>query len=327
MNHEKTIDLKMLFPPNMNYDYFKGSELVPFDGSDQGFSLATAWWLAEISLLVYEHPGFIKWVLHSMGAGNYRFFSGATAKVAVFTLNRACIVTFRGTEIKNANFLPDALADVQFGMTKFHDLGKVHKGFKSVFDEVLTAKLGLPGYLDEILESGQADKIFFTGHSLGGALATLASAYYRRQVASLYSFGTPKVGNEEFCANFPVQAWRFVTAGDPVPYLPPNLPGFAKESTKYAHIGTMMYFDEQRRLQPNATEAPLDLPALIGKNIHTVSANLSKKARGFLDRTVDKKLATFIRDANIDAHAPALYATYLWNFLVTQQFNPQPPKA
>ncbi|KAF7158169.1 hypothetical protein CNMCM5623_002835 [Aspergillus felis] len=54
------------------------------------------------------------------------------------------------------------------------------------------------------------NRIVFTGHSLGGALATVAAALFRQEAeVDLYTFGAPSVGNYEFAKFVSEQ-----TAGD-----------------------------------------------------------------------------------------------------------------
>ena len=82
--------------------------------------------------------------------------------------------------------------------------------------------------------------ILLTGHSLGGALATLcayelahlelADAAVERLV--VYNFGSPRVGSGAFAAHFDASlpdAWRVVNAADLVPRVPRLL--------GYAHVG------------------------------------------------------------------------------------------
>jgi hypothetical protein len=73
--------------------------------------------------------------------------------------------------------------------------------------------------------------IVFTGHSLGGALATLAALDVSRREwletykprLKMYNFGSPRVGNGEFAADFNrhvPDAWRVVNADDAVATIP-----------------------------------------------------------------------------------------------------------
>lgn len=97
----------------------------------------------------------------------------------------------------------------------------------AVLDAVEAAKAAHPGY-----------KVVVTGHSLGGAVATLAAAYLRRagHGAELYTYGAPRVGNEAFVGFVTGQAggeYRVTHADDPVPRLPPILFNYRHTSPEY----------------------------------------------------------------------------------------------
>ncbi|THB64410.1 MAG: hypothetical protein D6B26_05005, partial [Spirochaetaceae bacterium] len=157
----------------MNYEYFEGYESIPFKPEASGkCHLPTAWWLAEISLLAYEHPGFVKWVLRHIKASHLRYFSWDTTQLITFILNEYCIVAFRGTEIKSPKSFHDIISDMNINMTDFYGMGRVHQGFKLAFDETLDPKNNLFSHIDSLLQSGLAKKVIFTGHSMGGSLAT-----------------------------------------------------------------------------------------------------------------------------------------------------------
>jgi len=70
-------------------------------------------------------------------------------------------------------------------------------------------------------------KVYVTGHSLGGALASLAaSSLIQNKIApkvSLYTFGEPRVGDYTFSHIFNTQipdAWRIIYYIDPFPHIP-----------------------------------------------------------------------------------------------------------
>merc|ERR1712151_366953 len=89
-------------------------------------------------------------------------------------------------------------------------------------------------------------KLWFTGHSLGAAIATLLATYSQTaedalNTAGLVTFGSPRVGNSEF-ANFTNAAapeyFRWVNNHDAVTKVPINIFGV------YSHCGHLMYLKE-----------------------------------------------------------------------------------
>jgi triacylglycerol lipase len=95
----------------------------------------------------------------------------------------------------------------------------VHDGFlralDSVWDSILPALESLPG------------PMFYAGHSLGAALATLAAS--RRAPDAVYAFGSPRVGNGAFAASLAtVPLYRVVDDANLVATLPPEELGFRR---------------------------------------------------------------------------------------------------
>jgi hypothetical protein len=82
-------------------------------------------------------------------------------------------------------------------------------------------------------------RVVATGHSLGGALASLAAGVLRAQGVSvdLYTFGAPKIGLDgiaTFLSNTNYGAtYRVTHKSDPVPKLPPALLGYRHTSPEY----------------------------------------------------------------------------------------------
>jgi hypothetical protein len=110
------------------------------------------------------------------------------------------------------------------------------------------------GYLDasgwlanELLRSGDTynigrRRVYLGGHSAGGAIAEILALrlYGTMKVSQTYTFGSPKWCSRltaSLYSSLPFESFRFVMAGDPVPYLPLNSwrellgrPGFAHTS-------------------------------------------------------------------------------------------------
>jgi predicted lipase len=106
----------------------------------------------------------------------------------------------------------------------------VHRGFLDQYNIINTK-------LSRFLHS-RKDSSFtiFTGFSLGGALATLASCLCDVPNIYTFTFGSPKVGNSNFVKTFTENkairySERWVFQNDPIPRLPPgniykHIPGF-----------------------------------------------------------------------------------------------------
>lgn len=91
----------------------------------------------------------------------------------------------------------------------------------------LTAKLGADyGWLKQQMRAYPSAQVFVTGHSLGGAMASIAAtdlAIKKIVTPVLYTFGQPRTGDSTFAQltakNVP-RSYRVVNANDPVPHLP-----------------------------------------------------------------------------------------------------------
>ncbi|KAL6072124.1 Phospholipase A(1) DAD1, chloroplastic [Balamuthia mandrillaris] len=124
----------------------------------------------------------------------------------------------------------------------------VHRGFFESYDSVKTQARSTVGALASTYPNA---RILVTGHSLGGALATLCAvdlvAYgvvTDPSRVSLYTFGAPRVGNKEFAAwaltglNL-FDTWRVVHGDDLVPHVPPLVvPG----GETFFHIATEVWY-------------------------------------------------------------------------------------
>ncbi|GEA20350.1 lipase family protein [Vibrio harveyi] len=125
------------------------------------------------------------------------------------------VLAFRGTEATSLN---DIKSDAKAAITKCKTSGRVHEGFHEAFESV---QKELNTALDELAES---KPLFITGHSLGGALATIAAKRlkFKHGIAACYTFGAPRVGDKEWIATIKTPIYRVVNAADSVTMLPPN---------------------------------------------------------------------------------------------------------
>lgn len=124
------------------------------------------------------------------------------------------VLAFRGTE---ADRMRDLRADVKAKQTACPTGGRLHSGFKQQYDDV-AGRVEMA--LDDAAVRGKP--LFITGHSLGGAVATIAARRLSadRRIAACYTFGSPRVGTEEWVSRIKTPIYRIVNSADPVPTLP-----------------------------------------------------------------------------------------------------------
>lgn len=80
----------------------------------------------------------------------------------------------------------------------------MHSGFLTVWE--LAFKSIVLTQMEELMKShGEMKPVYVTGHSLGGALAQIAALSLTRQFPrseiSVFSFGSPRIGNKA-CADY-----------------------------------------------------------------------------------------------------------------------------
>ena len=133
------------------------------------------------------------------------------------------VVSFRGTENEqdwktNLRYSLTPVDSPQAGGSEW--AGKVHQGFLAAFRSVRDQ-------VDRYLPWAEGLPIFITGHSLGGALATLGAAYLSGWgLAACYTFGAPRVGDMGFSRSLRTPIYRVVNPGDPVPLVPGRWRGY-----------------------------------------------------------------------------------------------------
>ncbi len=223
---------KAIFNPGAAADFFRATPLIPFQNAATGYSEINAWWLAEISRLIYKkgpeedkggpHGITRNEILRTVGLRERRFFDSGKVQCAIVTRDgepRFSVLVFRGTKGK----LNTWLSNLSASQSRWPGGGKVHGGFMHLFEEIW-----------RIVErdlSSLCGPLYFTGHSLGAAMATLAAAV--RRPTALYTFGSPRVGNPAFVASLDhVKAYRVVNRLDIVATMPPSL-----LTLEFSHVG------------------------------------------------------------------------------------------
>ncbi len=237
---------KSLFKPGDATEYFKMFDPLAIQIKTDSFNLSNAWWLAEASRLIY-HPNFFNDKNIRFGALRFEQLAYIENKqtsthVALLKIcqNPDClIIVFRGSDE-----IHDWGINAQVKQSDFNNKGRVHSGFKkaylSIREELFSelTKNSLP--------------LFITGHSLGAALALLATSelYENNYFDSCYTFGSPRVGDPEFIKSLKTNSiYRIVNNSDVVTTVPID---FA--TTMYNHAGFAYLLNDKDELHEQMNE-------------------------------------------------------------------------
>ena len=213
--------------------------------------------------------------------------------------DKFAIIAFRGSEIwkRKEKFdfnktFADLRADVDIRLTNWPKGGRVHRGFKEALDEVWQDLLVQIKWLGH-----KGCKIWMTGHSLGGALATLAADRYGN-AQGVYTFGSPRVGDDVFKENFDAKVYRVVNNTDIVAQVPPPV--------RYKHVGEIKFIDGDGNIHDHVIEKEYSNNQPRDELYGQENSNQQNK------RDYPSIIPASFRD-----HVPLIYAIHLWNNVVS----------
>jgi predicted lipase len=213
----------------------------------------------------------------------------------VFATPDYVIMAFRGTEfprpttaLKSLSEMRDIVEDIQIDIQRLPPTKiaqglpafdvPVHPGFAAALQSVW------PNIKDAVA-SEENKQIWLTGHSLGGAIATLLAFQIPDRIAGLYTFGSPCVGNPAFVEAFIAKkylaekAYCYQHSNDAIANGLPLL------NMDYQHVGQLRQLDAGLR-------------------------------RGLIAKIVNLAIANTIKLNQFD-HAPIIYCNECWNAIPT----------
>ena len=185
---------------------------------------------AWLSNLAYQTQGVIAAQLALQGYLRALFFdAGENPNGFATSKDGLGFIVFRGTEKNYA----DILTDMEFPLVEVGPLEvappkyEAHEGFLARFEAVSAAVISAA-------DTSPLKEYVCTGHSLGGAVATLAAAQLPKlDVAGLVTFGSPRVVNHSYADAIEEalagKIRRYVHEMDIVPRVPVAL--------GYEHVG------------------------------------------------------------------------------------------
>jgi triacylglycerol lipase len=185
---------------------------------------------AQISRISYLQPHAVDAYIPRLGLSLESFADRDGAQAYIFGNETDIVVAFRGTEPDDWN---DVKADVNALTVLAETAGRVHRGFKREVDDLWPE-------LERIV-AADTRTLWFTGHSLGGAMATISAgrcflSHIPATPKAVYTFGSPRVGTKRYINNVSVDLTRWVNNNDIVPRVPPTWLG-------YRHTGSRIYIN------------------------------------------------------------------------------------
>jgi hypothetical protein len=177
---------------------------------------------AKLAVLAYSNQDQIIWDDYGLELVKWIEHKKSDTQGFVAIKDKSIYVVWRGSESKK-DFQNDASIDkVPF----INEGEKVHIGFKSSWESVVGDTYDA---IDTALENlqGEATDITVSGHSLGGAVATLYAhsikKHYPHYNVKSLTIGSPRVGNKVFKENYDksgIDTLRIVHKNDLVTHVP-----------------------------------------------------------------------------------------------------------
>lgn len=185
---------------------------------------------AELAMIAYNDEAEVARAAAEIGFPDVTFFNNRGAQAYRFRNRHNSIIACRGTE---PNEWTDIRADVDAVAVLAETAGKVHRGFKREVDNLWPM-------LETSLMNNQ-QPVYFTGHSLGGAMAKICASrcllsHISTNPQQLFTYGSPRVGNRSYVKFVTLDHYRFVNNNDIVTRVPPIWLG-------YQHSGHEVYFN------------------------------------------------------------------------------------
>lgn len=228
------------------------------------YSDRTALLMAKLSFLPYKLDfAQLKKLLSKVGFEVLKTYETGIAKGILAKSSDFAVLVLRGSVS-----IEDWRTNFNFKLSEIEtDIGivRIHSGFLEAYRE-FEAEL----HADIKTLIGDNIGLYTTGHSLGGALAQIASAALKiENLAACYSFGAPRIGTQKFDEYVKCPHYRIVNSWDVVPTIPYSVFG------RYQHSGDARYLRKlgQRPLRRSMNSFNEIIRQIIGLSTIWMGAN------------------------------------------------------
>jgi|TARA_R110002167_G_scaffold44615_1_gene134061 triacylglycerol lipase len=185
---------------------------------------------AKLSSIAYNNMKEAKSQAKRLGFTTIEFYEKDGAQAYRFMNKTDLVIACRGTQPTEFN---DLKADLKAIPVMAETVGRVHIGFKTEVDDLW------PMIEEDINRKTNVTKtLWFCGHSLGAAMATIMASRAKHNVelndpVELFTYGSPRVGWREYCNSLNVIHHRWKNNNDIVTTVPLAVMGFKHHGTEH----------------------------------------------------------------------------------------------
>lgn len=177
---------------------------------------------AKLSKISYNNIKVAKKQAERLGFTEVEFYNKDGAQAYRFMNDTDIVIACRGTQPTQFN---DIAADLKAMPVLAETVSRVHRGFKAEVDDLW------PMIMADLMSKQPKQKLWFCGHSLGAAMATIMASrcHYNQKVPNpeeLYTFGSPRVGWKKYVVHIGVVHHRWKNNNDIVTTVPYNWMGY-----------------------------------------------------------------------------------------------------
>lgn len=196
----------------------------------QRSTLAKSLLFAKLSSIAYLDPQSARAAAKKLGFTTVTFYEKSGAQAYRFQNKHDLVIACRGTEPSEFS---DIKADLQALPVPAESVSRVHRGFKNEVDDIW------PEMRKDISHKANLSRqIWFCGHSLGAAMATIMAARCRYDdwlgdPAQLFTYGSPRVGWSGYCKAIDVEHHRWKNNNDIVTTVPLLVMGYKHHGTEH----------------------------------------------------------------------------------------------
>ena len=186
---------------------------------------------AKIAQLAYsDDVKAVKKEALKLGFNEIEFYNNDGAQAYRLQNDADMVIACRGTQPTCFN---DIKADLKAAPVMAETIGRVHRGFKKEVDDLW------PMVKEDLTHKrNQNHTVWFTGHSLGAAMATVMASRCEDDtsmphVEELYTYGSPRVGWHKFVDSISCKHQRWVNNNDIVTRVPLKIMGYTHDGCEH----------------------------------------------------------------------------------------------